>query len=131
MYCSTCGSALNLNASYCSNCGKASENRSPATAETMSKSKTASEQSGLSVASLITGIVGLVIGLFDLSMIGNGVWDLLDPSEIGLLFLLSLTALGLAITATIKKMKLHVPALVVSIISFFVTLACSAYIAAY
>ena len=131
MYCSSCGTALDPKASYCSSCGKSAIANSATSAMPAPVVKSGSEQSGVSIAELIRGIVGITIGLFDLSMIGNGVWDLLDPSEIGLLFLLSLTSLGLAITATVKKMKLHIPALVISIISFFVTLACSAYIATY
>lgn len=131
MYCSSCGTTLDPKASYCSSCGKSAIANSATSAMPAPVVKSGSEQSGVSIAALITGIVGITIGLFDLSMIGNGVWDLLDPSEIGLLFLLSLTSLGLAITATVKKMKLHIPALVISIISFFVTLACSAYIATY
>jgi hypothetical protein len=81
----------------------------------------------LSVASLILGVIASVIGLVDLGFIQNGTYDYILDSEIGLLAILSLTSLGLGIAAVVKKQRVSIGALIVSIISVLIFLACTSY----
>jgi len=82
---------------------------------------------GLSLSSLIVGIVGIVIGLVDLGTINDGTYVFLSNSEIGLLGIVSLTSLGLGIGASVKKNRFWVASLVVSIISVLVMFACATH----
>lgn len=82
---------------------------------------------GLSIASIIVGVVTIIIGLIDLGSIDNYTYTYIEDTEIGLLFILSFTSLGLGIGATVKKQISWVAALVISIISVVVFLACTGY----
>ena len=82
---------------------------------------------GLSLSSLIVGIVGIVIGLVDLGSINDGTYVFLSNSEIGILGIVSLTSLGLGIGASVKKNRFWIASLVVSIISVFVMFACATH----
>lgn len=82
---------------------------------------------GLSISSLILGLIASLIGLFDLGSIQDGSYEYILDSEIGLLAILSFTSLGLGISAKVKQQRLSIGALIVSIISFFIFLACTSY----
>ena len=82
---------------------------------------------GLSVASLILGIIAALVGLFDLGAINDGTYSYILESEIGILAILSLTSLGLGIAAKVKQQRLSIGALIVSIISVVIFLACTSY----
>jgi hypothetical protein len=82
---------------------------------------------GLSIASLILGVIASVIGLVDLGLIQDGTYDYILDSEIGLLAILSLTSLGLGIAAKVKQQRASMGALIVSIISVVIFLACTSY----
>ena len=81
----------------------------------------------LSVASLILGVIASVIGLVDLGLVQDGTYDYILDSEIGLLAILSLTSLGLGIAAKVKQQRASIGALIVSIISVVIFLACTSY----
>lgn len=86
-----------------------------------------SKGQGLSIASLILGVISITIGLIDIGLVVGGDYAYIDPSEIGLLAVLSLTAVGLALGARSKRQNLFVPALVVSVISVVVMFAAAGY----
>ena len=81
----------------------------------------------LTVSSLILGVIASVIGLIDLGLVQDGTYDYILDSEIGLLAILSLTSLGLGIAAKVKQQPASVGALIVSIISVVIFLACTSY----
>jgi hypothetical protein len=81
----------------------------------------------LSIASLILGVIASVIGLVDLGLIQDGTYDYILDSEIGLLAILSLTSLGLGIAAKVKQQRASLGALIVSIVSVGIFLACTSY----
>jgi hypothetical protein len=81
----------------------------------------------LSVASLILGVIASVIGLVDLGLVQDGTYDYILDSEIGLLAILSLTSLGLGIAAKVKQQRASIGALIVSIVSVVIFLACTSY----
>jgi hypothetical protein len=68
-----------------------------------------------------------VIGLVDLGLVQDGTYDYILDSEIGLLAILSLTSLGLGIAAKVKQQRASIGALIVSIISVVIFLACTSY----
>jgi hypothetical protein len=82
---------------------------------------------GLSLASLILGIIASLIGLFDLALVSDGTYDYILESEIGLLAILSFTSLGFGIAAKSKQQRLSVGALSVSIIAVVIFIACTTY----
>jgi hypothetical protein len=82
---------------------------------------------GLSIASLIIGVIASVIGLVDLGLVQNGSYDYIVDSEIGLLAIMSLTSLGLGIAAKVKQQRISLGALLVSIVSVLIFLACTSY----
>jgi hypothetical protein len=82
---------------------------------------------GLSISSLILGVIASLIGLVDLGSIQDGSYEYIMDSEIGLLAILSFTSLGLGISAKVKQQRLSIGALIVSIISFLIFLACTTY----
>ena len=81
----------------------------------------------LSIASLILGVIASVIGLVDLGLIQDGTYDYILDSEIGILAILSLTSLGLGIAAKVKQQRASLGALIVSIVSVGIFLACTSY----
>jgi hypothetical protein len=76
---------------------------------------------------LILGVIASVIGLVDLGLIQDGTYDYILDSEIGLLAILSLTSLGLGIAAKVKQQRASLGALIVSIVSVGIFLACTSY----
>ena len=82
---------------------------------------------GLSISSLILGIIATLVGLFDLGAINDGTYEYILESEIGILAILSLTSLGFGLAAKVKQQRLSIGALIVSIISVVVFLACTSY----
>ena len=82
---------------------------------------------GLSISSLILGVIASLIGLVDLGSIQDGSYEYIMDSEIGLLAILSFTSVGLGISAKVKQQRLSIGALIVSIISFVIFLACTSY----
>ena len=68
-----------------------------------------------------------MIGLGDLALINDGTYTYILESEIGILAVLSLTSLGLGITAKVKQQRLSAGALIVSIIAVVIFLACATY----
>jgi len=81
----------------------------------------------LSIASLILGIIASAVGLVDLGLIQDGTYDYILDSEIGLLAIMSLTSLGLGIAAKVKQQRISLGALIVSIVSVVIFLACTSY----
>jgi len=77
---------------------------------------------------LILGIIALVIGLADLGGISDGTYSYLSQEEIGLLVIISLTALGLGIAASVRKNRFWVASLTVSIVSVLVMFSAASHI---
>lgn len=129
--CPFCAEDIKAEAIACKHCGRDILKSSTPSAPTHSAgSQSTSPQSpaiGLSIASLIVGIIASVIGLGDLALINDGTYTYILESEIGILAILSLTSLGLGITAKVKQQRLSAGALIVSIIAVVIFLACTTY----
>jgi hypothetical protein len=87
----------------------------------------ASQSLGLSISGLILGIIGSIVALVDLGSISDGSYAYIESSEIGILAVISFTALGLSIAAKVKNQKVSVAALILSIISVLLMFACTNY----
>jgi hypothetical protein len=87
----------------------------------------ASQSMGLAISGLILGIIGTIVALVDLGSISDGSYTYIEDSEIGILAVISFTALGLSIAAKVKNQRVAVAALILSIISVFMMFACTSY----
>jgi hypothetical protein len=129
--CPFCAEDVKVEAIACKHCGRDIPTSSlpPVPTQFAPPQLTPAQNSsmGLSISSLILGIIATLVGLFDLGAINDGTYEYILESEIGILAILSLTSLGLGIAAKVKQQRLSIGALIVSIISVVIFLACTSY----
>lgn len=82
---------------------------------------------GFSIGGLIIAVIGIVIALVDIGFVTDGTYTYIEDSEIGLLAVISFTALGLSIGASSKKQKAATAALILSVISILLMFVCASY----
>lgn len=131
--CPFCAEDIKAEAIACKHCGRDIVKNStpppppPPYSAGSQPTSTQSSSIGLSIASLIVGIIASVVGLGDLALINDGTYGYILESEIGILAILSFASLGLGITAKVKQQRLSIGALIVSIVAFVIFLACTSY----
>ena len=130
MFCSNCGRQSDGSESFCASCGSSllkPANSSTSIASNLSSTETKKDPIGLTLSGLIVGAIAVLIALFDYSLLSAGDYSYIEDAEVGLLFILSATALGLAIGGTVKGQRLKTAALTVSIIAMLLTLSLTSY----
>ena len=85
------------------------------------------EKIGLSVSAIVISCLALVFGLYDLNAVTSGEYGYIFFSEIGMLLIMSVVAVGLAIPAIVQKARLASGALTLSLLALLVTFACARY----
>ena len=85
------------------------------------------EKFGLALASLIVAVVGVLIGLYDIGAVADAPGSYIATAEIGYLVIISLTALGLAIPAVIRKQRTAIAALIVSVLAVYIMFAAAGH----
>ena len=81
---------------------------------------TPKESLGMSITSLILGVLGIVLGFSNIGLVVEGDYAYIDPAEIGFLAILSFAALGFGIAASVKKQRFYLASILVSSASIFV-----------
>lgn len=134
MFCSNCGQGLPLEkVQFCPSCGskqsRAQAVPSPAPTQFVDySSEPVARKSGhgMGTAGLILGIIGLFIGFYDYSLL-QGDYDYILSEEIGLLFVISATAIALSAVGVARKSTIATWGLVLSALSLFLTFYLSSF----
>lgn len=82
---------------------------------------------GLSISAMVIASYSIFCGVTDLSGVTSGAYGYIYQSEIGLLVIMSVIALGLSIPAVVQKTKLSAGALTLSLLSLLIAFSCAAY----
>ena len=142
MFCPNCGKPVPLESRFCASCGTQLPNNEPENLHkfvtspanptetylpyepnSMDNKQDKQDKQGLGfgVAGLIVGILALVIGFFDYSLLGNGTYGYILESEIGILTIISIIGIVFGSISTSKKSSIGTWGLVVSILALLFT----------
>ncbi|MEY4313128.1 MAG: zinc-ribbon domain [Actinomycetota bacterium] len=131
MYCSSCGKKVPASAKFCADCGASIHADDSATAVvTPAPSIPAARVgNGFGIAALIIAVLSIGLGLADIGLVVDPTspYTYVDASEIGLLFILSVTALVFGSLSKARNVPIGRWALAVAGISFVVAINAARY----
>jgi hypothetical protein len=86
-----------------------------------------SEKIGLGLSSLLIAVFAILFAAYDLNGVSSGQYDYIYSSEVGLLLIMAVIALGLAIPAVVQKSRLSAAGLTLSLIALLMAFASARY----